>query len=382
MELSLYGWDNEYAVALARTCVEHGKVLAAGRVVASSRGWCRIAGEIGERDASLSGALLDSESAARPVTGDWVAFEQETGRIRAVLARRTCVSRKKAGRANEEQVIAANVDVLFLVMGLDGDYNPRRLERYLLLAAGSGAEPVVVLNKSDLCDDLLSRLTEIDRLCSAPVVVMSAVEPGAAEQLHRYVEPGQTAALVGMSGTGKSTIANSLLGEMKQTTGGVRVGDGRGRHTTTSRELFLLPQGWLLLDTPGMRELEVWTEGAPVQSAFEDIAQAASLCHFSDCRHQGEPGCAVLQAVETGRLDAERVANFLKLSRETSAQQQKRREKLLSKAQKQMYQQRVAQQVVTSGAAATRCHDPPLAVQGGSVEGSSGMPSEQHRRIV
>ena len=337
MELSLYGWDNDYAVALARACAEHQKSLEAGRVVAAGRGWCRVAGTSGECDATLSGALLRGEGAARPVTGDWVAFEPDTGRIQAVLDRRTCVLRKKAGKANEPQALGANVDVLFLVMGLDGDYNPRRLERYLLLAAESAAEPVVVLNKSDLCDDLAPRLSEIGRLTSAPVVVMSAVEPGAAEQLHRHVEPCQTAALVGMSGTGKSTIANSLLGELKQTTSGVRVGDGRGRHTTTTRELFLLPQGWLLLDTPGMRELEVWSEGVPVQTAFEDIAQAASQCRFSNCQHRGEPGCAVAQAVETGRLDAERVANFLKLSREASAQQQKRRQKLICKAQKQMY---------------------------------------------
>jgi ribosome biogenesis GTPase / thiamine phosphate phosphatase len=336
MELSLYGWDNDYAAALARACVAHGKTLEAARVVASSRGLCRIAGASGECTAILSGALLREEGAARPVTGDWIAFEPDTGRVQAVLDRRTCVSRKKAGKASEAQVIAANVDVLFLVMGLDGDYNPRRLERYLLLAAESGADPVVVLNKSDLCDDLVPRLNEIDRLCSAPVAVMSAVEPGAAEQLHRYVEPGQTAALVGMSGTGKSTIANSLLGEEKQATSGVRASDGRGGHTTTTRELFLLPQGWLLLDTPGMRELEVWSDGVPVLSAFGDIAQAASRCRFRDCQHEGEPGCAVALAVESGHLDAGRVANFLKLSHEADAQQRKRREKLIGKALKQM----------------------------------------------
>jgi len=204
-------------------------------------------------------------------------------------------------------------------------------------AAESGAEPVVVLNKSDLCDDLGSRLIEIDRLTRASVVVMSALVPGAVEQLHRYVEPGRTAALVGMSGTGKSTIANLLLGGLRQATCEVRANDGRGRHTTTSRELFLLPQGWLLVDTPGMRELEVWSEGAAVDAAFDDVAQAALSCRFRDCTHQGEPDCAVILAVKTGRLDSERVANYLKLGRETSAQQIKRCNKLLGKAQNQMY---------------------------------------------
>ncbi len=338
MELSLYGWDNNYSLALAAACAEHHPQLQAGRVLAASRGACHIAASTGERDAVLSGALLQSESAHRPVTGDWVAFEPDTGRIRAVLTRRTCVSRKKAGKVHAAQVIAANVDVLFLVMGLDGDYSPRRLERYLLLATESGAEPVIVLNKSDLCDDLVSRLNEVDRLSSAPVVVMSALEPHSAAQLQRYVDPGRTAALGGMSGTGKSTIVNSLLGKLRQFTSNVRTNDSKGRHTTNARELFLLPEGWLLMDTPGMRELEVWSEGGPVQSAFEDIAQAAGRCRFRDCRHEGEPGCAVAAAVEAGRLDAERVANFIKLSRETDAQQIKRRQKLLCKAQKQMYQ--------------------------------------------
>ena len=339
MDLSIYGWNEDYARALAAVCAGHCKPLAPGRVLASSRGENRVVCADGERETTLSGALLESAAVARPATGDWVALEPDTGRIRAVLPRRTCVQRKTPGRATEAQVIAANVDVLFIVMGLDGDYNPRRLERYLLLAEESGAEPAVVLNKSDLCGDLAARLDELAGLTGAPAVVMSAVEEGSAEQLHRYMKRGQTAALAGMSGAGKSTIVNALLGTARQATRGVRAGDSRGRHTTTARELFLLLEGWLLMDTPGMRELEVWSEAAPLEAVFTDIAELAPACRFRNCRHQGEPGCAVLQAIEAGLLDEDRVANYRKLSSELGAQERKRRDRILGKVQKRMYEE-------------------------------------------
>lgn len=333
LDVSSFGWNGDLADALAAA----GTDLECGRVALAVHNVCRVWTAAGVRDAVLSGALLDAPAHERPVTGDWVAIEPETARIRAVLSRRTCVSRKKAGKACEEQVLAANVDVLFIVMGLDGDFNIRRLERYLVLAAESGASPVVVLNKSDLCGDLAARMREVDRVTHAPIAAMAAVERGSVSQLHRYVEPGQTAALLGSSGVGKSTIVNMLLGESRQATLPVREGDSRGRHTTTARELFLLPEGWLLLDTPGMRELEVWTDSGPAATAaFADIGELAARCRFRDCRHTGEPGCAVAEAVAQGRLDVARLGSYHKLERETDAQIIKRRARILSKAAKKV----------------------------------------------
>ncbi len=328
MELYSYGWDAQWAEALA----SNGPGLTAGRVVMASYGLCRLWTMKGLCEASLSGALLRAPASERPVTGDWVALEPDTCRIRAVLPRRKSLSRKKAGREYEEQMIAANLDVLLAVLGLDGDFHPRRLERYLLLGQQSGAEIVVVLNKSDVCPDALDRVRQVGRLTGAPVVLMSAVNAESVHQLHRYVEPGQTAALAGSSGVGKSTIVNALLGASRQETLAVREHDSRGRHATTARELFLLPQGWLLLDMPGMRELEVWTAPEEVGRSFRDIAEWSSECRFRDCKHAGEPGCAVARAVEEGALDSARLENFHKLHRETDRQKLKREQRIAQRA--------------------------------------------------
>ncbi len=332
MELKVLGWTS----ALTRAMEEYGGKLEAGRVGTANRTAIRLWTASGEREAVLSGSMLEAHANERPVTGDWVAFEPESGRIRVVLPRRTCLSRKKAGKAYEEQVLAANVDVMFIVMGLDGDFNVRRLERYLMLAEESGADPVVVLNKSDLCEDLAARIHEVDGVTHAPVVVMAAIEQGSVAQLHRHLEPGQTAVLLGSSGAGKSTIVNALLGESRQATMGVREQDSRGRHTTSTRELFLVPEGWLLIDTPGIRELEVWSEGGASQAAFLDIGELAKHCRFRDCRHSGEPGCAVAEAIERGLMEQERLDSFHKLHRETDAQMLKRRDRIGSKAIRQL----------------------------------------------
>ena len=266
-----------------------------------------------------------------PAIGDWVMYDPETSYIHEVLPRKTALMRKKVGRATEQQVIAANVDIMFIVMALDGDFNLRRLERYLVVAEESGATPVVVLNKSDLCEDLVARLSEVDALTQAAVVVMSAIDATGVLQLSRHIEPEQTGALLGSSGVGKSTIINALLGDGRQTVAAVREADGKGRHTTTHREMFRLSQGWILIDMPGMRELEPWATTDSVSGTFGDIEALAAKCRFRDCTHHDEPGCNV-----AGQIDAVRLASFHKLFGEMDEQARKRRGKIGCRAVRQI----------------------------------------------
>lgn len=258
-----------------------------------------------------------------PAVGDWVALRTAPGggwaTIHAVLPRRTAFVRKAASaeqRRTEEQVVAANVDVVFIVTGLDGDLNPRRLERYLVLAWESGAEPVVVLTKADLCDDVPGRAAEVEPVAlGVPVHVVSNVTGDGLDGLRAYFSGCRTVAALGSSGVGKSTLLNRLVGEELQATGDVRR-DGRGRHTTTRRELLPMPGGGLFLDTPGMRELQLWEAPAGVDEAFGDIADLVARCRFADCSHEHEPGCGVLAALDRGELDPERLEGYRKLTRE------------------------------------------------------------------
>lgn len=320
--LRSYGWSHHFAEHLAAL----GRpTLQPGRVVETQRGLVRLETESGPLGAKLSGRgrYLAADAAALPVVGDWVAFElQAPGqpvRVEEILPRRTRLSRKAAGARAVEQVVAANVDLVLLVMGLDGDYNLRRLERLLAMAEESGARAAVVLNKADLCPDLEAQLAAARALClGSPAVAISALG-GTLDPLEPLLTPGETVALVGSSGAGKSTLINRLMRGAELPTQPVRSGDSRGRHTTTHRELFRLPGGCLVIDNPGVREIQLWSAEEALPRVFDDIERLASQCRFSDCRHETEPGCAVREAIDSGELDGARLERLHRLERETAA---------------------------------------------------------------
>ncbi|HXK11408.1 MAG TPA: ribosome small subunit-dependent GTPase A [Vicinamibacteria bacterium] len=300
--------------------------LLPGRVVGGHSGLLRVRTDAGELLADVAGGLRHQACgpADLPTVGDWVALRlRDDGRravVNAVLPRRTAFVRRAAGDRSVAQVLAANVDTVFLVMGLDGDFNPRRLERALVLAWESGAEPVVLLNKADLCPEVEARRSQVEAVASGVPVRVIAAKPGEGlEALAPWLTPGRTVALLGSSGVGKSTLVNRLLGREKQKTREVRESDQRGRHTTTHRELVLLPGGALLLDTPGLREIQLWSDGAGLEATFEDVQGLAASCRFGNCGHVSEPGCAVRAAVEDGRLPSDRLASFHKLRAELRA---------------------------------------------------------------
>jgi len=312
--LAALGWTDELEAAFA-PYAERG--FEPARVVAEHRGGYLVRGERDERLAHARGRLRDDElMGGMPAVGDWVAVCDAPGdraAIEALLPRRTRVSRKTPWLKAEEHVLVANVDTVFLVTGLDGDFNPRRLERYLVAAWDSGADPVVVLTKLDVLDDE-SKLVEAEAIAiGVPVVAVSNVTGEGIDELAAFLRPARTFVLLGSSGVGKSTLVNRLAGRTVMPIGDLRR-DGRGRHTTRHRQLHVLPDGALVVDTPGLRELQVW-EG-DVDSAFADIAELAAECKFSDCAHASEPGCAVLEALDSGELDPERWANYGKLQRE------------------------------------------------------------------
>ena len=333
MTLDDLGWDEQLAAAYEpwRSRVDH----MPARVAVEFNHLYRVYVDGADMDAVVSGRLKHhAESRGElPAVGDWVVVrkrpEEDRAAIVHVLPRRSRFSRKVAGGITDEQVVAANVDVVFLVMALDHDFSPRRLERYLLLARESGAEPVVLLTKPDLSDDLPSHLAAVAAVAGRlPVHVLNPRSGEGADALRGYVARARTCALLGSSGVGKSTIVNRLVGANVQKTRAVREADSKGRHTTTHRELVQVPGGGLLLDTPGMRELQLWAAGdQAVEAAFDDVERHAGACHFSDCRHRDEPRCAVKAAVADGRLAAERLESYLTLQEELAhlARQQDQR---------------------------------------------------------
>ena len=314
------GWNDFFA---AQILENENEVFTPARVAEESRGRYRLYSESGESWSELAGKFRHSalERADFPAVGDWILAQIRPGENRAivhrVLARRTKFSRKTAGKKTEEQIVAANIDTLLLVSSLNREFNPRRLERYLSLAWESGARPILILNKADACEDAESLLADAESASlGVRILLTSALCGDGIAELRQIVCDAGTSALLGSSGVGKSTLINAILGENRQLTSAVRETDDRGRHTTTSRQLILVPGGGVLIDTPGMRELQLWDTAHGLERTFTDVYSLATQCKFRDCRHQSEPGCAVRAAAEIGDLDTERLANYHKLERE------------------------------------------------------------------
>lgn len=321
------GWTEDTARAFGPYA--HSGLVPA-RVAVEHRDAYVLYSAQGEMWAEISGSLRHEATgrADLPAVGDWVAVMPRPGEkratIRAVLERRSSFARKEAGFEVEQQVLAANMDVVFLVAGLDGNLNTRRLERYLVLAWGSGASPIIVLNKADLCPDVPSAVAEVEGAApGVPTLVVSAVDGRGIDELRAYLLPHRTGVLLGSSGVGKSTLMNQIHGRALQKVERVRE-DGKGRHTTTHRELFAIPGGGLLIDTPGMRELQLWDEHEGLEETFDDVTALAQECRFSDCSHEVEPGCAVAMAVKQGRLERDRLDSYHKLVRELRFLERKR----------------------------------------------------------
>lgn len=320
-----YGWSDALRLAFE----PHARAgYLPGRIIVQQREANLVATNLGDLSARLSGRLRhEAREAGHPAAGDWVALSANAGEakatIHAVLPRRTAFVRRAADSVQTLQVIAANIDVVFIVTSMNADLNPRRLERFLAAAWQSGARPVVVLTKADLCEQPEAQAAGIAALAAGcPVVVLSVRQGVGLGALMDHIRPGETCVLIGSSGVGKSTLVNALLGEERMATQEIRAADARGRHTTSYRQLILLPGGGMILDTPGIREVGLIDADAGVGAVFEDIERLAQDCRFRDCGHGTEPGCAVRAALDGGLLDAERWAHFQKLSGEVAVAEQ------------------------------------------------------------
>lgn len=337
--LGLYGWTEARASDFTPYA---GAGLVPGRIIAQHRDRYALASAGGELTGEISGRLArEAPPGGYPTAGDWVAFRAGgvggPAVIEQVLPRTSAFQRTAPG--GHLQVIAANMETAFLVASLDADLNPRRLERYLAAALSSGARPVILLTKADLLPDAHDRAADIQAMAGeAPVIVLSAKTGAGLGALAPYLQPGRTAVMVGSSGAGKSTLANALLGATRMAVGEIRQADDKGRHTTSHRELLLLPGGGLLLDTPGLRELALWDGQDGVIAAFEDVEVLAAECRFRDCGHTNEPGCAVRAALANGALGADRWQGFQKLRRET-AHQARAEDPVLSAAERRKWVQ-------------------------------------------
>ncbi len=335
LSLRQLGWNNFFQQQIA---IDDDSIPA--RVIRQDLGRYHLMSEQGPMVGILQGkARLESSKADLPTVGDWVLVQaQEHGDeyiIQSMLDRATKFSRKQAGEKFYEQVVAANIDTVFIVTGLDDNFNVQRIERYLFLCNTSGALPVIVLNKADVCEDQSPFLDQVREVAAGtPVHVISALSEDGIQSLKSYISEGTTIAVLGSSGVGKSTLINSLLGYEHFKTGAVRDTDSKGRHTTTHRELCPIPGGGLIIDTPGMRELQIWSEEQYLATTFEDVEELAAHCKFTDCKHQSEPGCAIQSGIKKGTLSEERWDSYGKYLKELAflAEQQSINAKLQKKA--------------------------------------------------
>jgi len=349
MLLTALGWDEQLASAF--DALSFDADVEPARVAIEFNYLYRVWTAYGALEATVSGRLKHRAAGRSelPAVGDWVAVrrqpDQDKGAIVAVLPRRSAFSRRMAGAVTDEQVVASNVDIVFIVMGLDVDFSVRRLERYLLLAHEGGAAPVIVLTKPDIAEEVGVRVAQVISVAgSVPVHIVNPKSRAGIQHVAAHLKPGRTGALLGSSGVGKSTIINRLAGKDIRRTGEVRKSDQKGRHTTAHRELIVLPHGGLIIDTPGMRELQLWDAGEAVRETFDDVEALAIACQFTDCRHREEPRCAVKAAVAAGRLQPDRLEGYLKLQDELLALarqqderallEQKRQAKIMGKALK------------------------------------------------
>jgi len=296
--------------------------MLTARVISQEKGLYRVLLENNEIMATVSGKLrYEAKNISDfPAVGDYVVMDSNiqgnNGVIQEVMPRKSVFIRKATGTAHVEQIVAANIDVIFICMALNNDFNLRRLERYLSIGWDSGAIPVVVLTKADLCDNISEKLTEVHSVAmGAEILITSSLEENGCNDILPYIKEGQTIALIGSSGVGKSTLINCLLGENRISTNSLR-NDDKGRHTTTRRELFVLPNGAFIIDTPGMRELGMWDAAVGLDKTFTDIIDLSKSCRFRNCSHVKEPGCAIIRAIESGELTEERWQSYLKLRTE------------------------------------------------------------------
>ena len=319
IDLETIGWDLFFKKEFDQYQIQG---FIPGRITQIQRKNCIALTELGEIKVKISGKFrfANSEKEAFPVVGDWVAIKKDPkdvmGVIQTVLPRKSKFSRKVSGKAIEEQIIAANVDIVWIVSSMDNDFNIQRIERYITLVSESGAKPVIILNKSDLCKDIDKKIEEVRKISqSVPIHTLSAELNQGLDILRQYMIKGKTIALLGSSGVGKSTIINKLLCIDRQKVGPVRKSDGKGKHITTYREMIMLPNGGMIMDNPGMKEIQLWYKGDN-SNAFEDIEELSHSCKFKNCGHESEPGCAVKDALAKGTLDVRRYEHYLKLRKE------------------------------------------------------------------